>query len=143
VTVYLSEHAMRRLRERHDRHLLPYTDEASFRYSCLELFNGRAVESKRHLNDTALMAFLGEKYGHDQRFSFRVYRNALFVIRNGVCATVLDTEQHSFSRQFRAPRPAPTGRKPMSTFVKSGSRTQGKVKRAVQAARRNQLAMEE
>jgi hypothetical protein len=107
---YLTKHAQQRLRERHDRHLLPYNDEASFLYSCLELFNGRATETNRHLNDTALMLHLREQYGYEHNYTFRVYENALFVIVDTSCVTVLDTDIHSYSRQFNAPAAAPTGR---------------------------------
>ena len=106
----LTKHAMEHLQQRHDKWLLPYRDEESFRYSCLELFNGRAVESNRHINDTALMLRLREQYGYDHDYTFRVYENALFVIVDSSCVTVLDMDIHTYSRQFNPRAPAPTGR---------------------------------
>lgn len=107
--VHLSRHAKERLRERHDRHLLKYTDQRSFELSCYELFD-RAEDTRRHLNDTALMAVLYSDYGYDQRFSFKIYANALFVIVNDVCVTVLDTDIHAYSRQFTGSAPVAKSR---------------------------------
>lgn len=97
--VHLSKHAKDRLRERHDRHLLRYVDQRSFELACYELLD-RAEDTRRHLNDTAMMAVLYADYGYDQQYNFKMYANALFVIVNDVCVTVLDTDMHAFSRQF-------------------------------------------
>jgi hypothetical protein len=114
--VHLSLHAKERLRERHDKHLLRYTDKRSFELSCYELLD-RAEDTRRHLNDTALMAVLYADYGYDQQFSFKVYANALFIIVDNLCVTVLDTDVHAYSRQFKAgehavSKPAETRHKP-------------------------------
>lgn len=97
--IHLSRHAKERLRERHDKHLLRYEDQRSFELSCYELLD-RAEDTHRHHNDTALMTRLYADYGYDQRFSFKVHANALFIIVNNICVTVLDTSIHSYSRQF-------------------------------------------
>lgn len=143
---YLTKHAQERLQERHDRWLLPYHDADSFLYSCLELFNDRAVESNRHLNDTALMTRLHEQYGYDHEYTFRVYENALFVIVDGRCVTVLDTAVHTYSRQFNPRAAAPTGktvhrRRPDNKV--SRSMTQGILQRSqkhLESAERRQMA---
>lgn len=113
--VHLSQHAKERLRERHDRHLLPYTDKRTFELSCYELLD-RAEETRRHLNDTALMTELYADYGYDQQYSFKVYANALFIIVNDLCVTVLDTNIHAYSRQFKLALPVSVGKS--STPVK-------------------------
>ena len=115
--VHLSLHAKNRLRERHDKHLLKYTDQRSFELACYELLD-RAEDTKRHLNDTALMAVLYSDYGCDQRFSFKLYANVLFIIVNDLCVTVLDTSIHTYSRQFKAA--APVINKPRTVIIKPG-----------------------
>lgn len=96
--IVLSMHARQRLRERHDRWLLAYTDERSFNTSCYE-FLDRAEFSQRHVNDTVFMMDYYEEYGYDNRFEFKMFKNALFVIVNDVCVTVLDTDLHRTTRQ--------------------------------------------
>lgn len=98
--IYLTTHAKDRLRERHDRHLLPYTNLAEFETSCYELLNDQAKFTNRHLNDTSFMMFYQEKYGFEKKYRFKEYKNALFVIVNDRVVTVLDTDQHQSSRQF-------------------------------------------
>lgn len=116
--VHLSLHAKERLRERHDKHLLRYTDQRSFELACYELLD-RAEDTRRHLNDTALMAVLYADYGYDQQFSFKVYANALFIIVNNVCVTVLDTNIHAYSRQFKVA--APVSVKPVVQQKRGGA----------------------
>lgn len=96
--IVLTRHAKNRLRERHDRWLLAYTDERSFNQSCYALLE-HAQFSQRHINDTAFMLFYYEKYGYDKKFAFKEFKNVLFVIADGVCLTVLDTDVHATSRQ--------------------------------------------
>jgi len=96
--IQLTNHALDRLRERHDRHLLRYKDYDGFKRSCRELFE-RATVTRRHVNDTAFMVRMQEKYGVDVSFSFREYLNVLFVIVNDDrVVTVLDTDVHATSR---------------------------------------------
>lgn len=97
--ITLTRHAKQRLRERHDRWLIAYTNEREFEISCYELLD-RAEFSKRHLNDTRFMVEMGEQFGYDKVFSFKVWKNVLFVIQNNVVTTVLDTDEHRTSRQF-------------------------------------------
>lgn len=98
--IYLTNHAKDRLRERHDRHLLPYTNIDEFNASCYELLNVQAKFTNRHLNDTAFMMYYQEKYGFEKKYQFKEYKNALFVIADDRVVTVLDTDQHRSSRQF-------------------------------------------
>ena len=103
--VWLTNHAKQRILERHHRHLPPEAkSEAQLHLACENLLRG-AEESKRHLNDQAFMLFYYEKYGYDKKYSFRTHKNMLFVIVNGACTTVLDTNEHYLTRQLtRAPR---------------------------------------
>lgn len=112
--VHLSQHAKERLRERHDRHLLPYTDARTFELSCYELLD-RAEETRRHLNDTVLMTELYADYGYNKQYSFKVYANALFIIVDNFCVTVLDTNKHAYSRQFTLAAPVPVSKQLMPT----------------------------
>lgn len=97
--ITLTRHAKDRLRERHGKFLTKYIDDRGFNLACYELM-GRAVESRRHLNDQQFMIRLYEKHGYDCCFRFLEFKNALFVITNNVCLTVLDTNTHRTSRQF-------------------------------------------
>lgn len=96
--ITLTNHAKDRLRERHDRYLLRYTNPREFEMSCYELLD-LATFTNRHLNDARFMLILHEKYGYDEPFLFKEYKNALFVIRGTAVVTVLDTDEHVTSRQ--------------------------------------------
>lgn len=97
--ITLSRHAKDRLCERHDKYLLRYQNEHEFNRSCYELLD-RAEYTNRHKNDTAFMMFFQEKYGYEKRYSFKEWKNVLFVIVDDTCVTVLDTLIHRTSRQF-------------------------------------------
>lgn len=97
--IFLSQHALDRLQERHDRWLLPYRDYVEFNRSAYE-FLERATFTNRHLNDTVFMLKYWEKYGYDGHFRFKEWKNALFVIVGSVVTTVLDTDLHKMSRQL-------------------------------------------
>lgn len=100
--VFLTAHAKQRLRERHDKHLFRYENEQQFNNSCYQLFN-TAEDSRRFLNDTAFMLQMYEKYGYQAKFSFRVYKNAVFVIVGDACVTVLDSTVHAYTPQLARP----------------------------------------
>lgn len=99
LRLILSNHAKDRLAERHDKYLKKYKNIAEFNASCYELLSV-AEESRRHLNDQVFMLFCYEKYGYDAKFSFYVYKNALFVVIGLVVVTVLDTTKHAMTRQL-------------------------------------------
>jgi hypothetical protein len=97
-TLLLSQHAKDRLRERHDKHLLHYTNHIEFIRSCYALFD-EATWTNRHLNDTLFMDRLRERHGFDAQLRFKEYKNVLFVIVDNTVVTVLDTDEHRTSRQ--------------------------------------------
>lgn len=98
--ITLSQHAMLRLQERHDKHLTKYTNQREFIKSCYELFDNRATRTNRYMNDTAFMIKHHEKYGYDHMLSMYEYKNAVFIIVDSVCVTVLDMNSHTNTRQF-------------------------------------------
>lgn len=95
----LSRHAKERIAERHDKYLVKYKTVQEFEAACQDLLT-RAEESRRHLNDQVFMAYCYEKYGYDAKFSFYVYKNALFVVIGRVVVTVLDTTKHAMTKQL-------------------------------------------
>lgn len=108
-TMFLSKHAKDRLRERHDRLLRRYETEREFDLACYELFDAAEV-TNRHVNDTRFMNDLYERHGFNSKFVFKTIKNALFIVVDNVCTTVLDMEQHKTTRQFTA-RPKPNFKK--------------------------------
>lgn len=98
--VALSKHARQRILERHYRHL-PTTakTQLDLERACEDLLRN-AEECKRHMNDQAFMLFMYEKYGYEKNFAFRTHKNMLFVVVDGVCTTVLDTNEHHMTRQL-------------------------------------------
>jgi hypothetical protein len=97
-SIYLSNHAKDRLRERHDKHLLRYTNLKEFNTSCYELLD-LATFTNRHLNDQAFMVRMHEKYGYDGVFRFKEYKNVLFIIVDELVVTVLDSDAHGTTSQ--------------------------------------------
>lgn len=120
--IFLSNHALSRLRERHGKLFHTCKTDEQFKAEAMRVF-GAAEFSNRHLNDTAFMIHMQEKYGYHSDYKFKVHKNLLFVIVGRCCTTVLDTDTQPTTRQHtgKAQRTTPRLSMPRQLPAKTSS----------------------